>query len=276
MTDKAQDETIKDRIIGLLRKGYSRSQLINDFNFAERTVDAAIRAYKELGNGNTEGAKESGKSVADDEASAPPSKSGAKGVARTAGRDGTLAIRKDKESVLPEWLESDVAEIFDGQTRDQRIFLAGMSVPLMGLRLFAEGVKPIIDLLATWQEGQAQAARAAQGSGIEMAKAAGEAAAMGVGRYFEDTKPWLATAPDPWRAMIMDTMKPFFQQMMGQLMGTLMRGFRMPMPGTTGAPGQPMQSQPGQPPVGQPNIQQSSFKQATKDEVKEAFGDVQS
>ena len=46
MEDK-QDETMKDRIIGLLRKGYKRSQLINDFGFTERTVDAAIRVYVE-------------------------------------------------------------------------------------------------------------------------------------------------------------------------------------------------------------------------------------
>jgi transposase len=47
MTEKSQDSTIKERIIGLLRKGYSRSQLINDFNFAERTVESAIKEYKE-------------------------------------------------------------------------------------------------------------------------------------------------------------------------------------------------------------------------------------
>lgn len=33
----------------------------------------------------------------------------------SSGRDGILAIRKEKESVLPEWLETDVAEIFDRQ-----------------------------------------------------------------------------------------------------------------------------------------------------------------
>ena len=53
-------------------------------------------------------------------------------------KDGKLAIRKEKESVLPEWLETDVAEIFDGNLRDRKIFMAGMSVPLMGLRLFGE------------------------------------------------------------------------------------------------------------------------------------------
>ena len=50
-----QDETIKSRILGLLQKGYTRSQLINDFNFAKRTVDAAIKEYKQLrGDGDDE------------------------------------------------------------------------------------------------------------------------------------------------------------------------------------------------------------------------------
>ncbi len=47
MTDKSQDETIKERITGLLEKGYTRGQLIRDFGFAERTVDNAIKEYKE-------------------------------------------------------------------------------------------------------------------------------------------------------------------------------------------------------------------------------------
>jgi hypothetical protein len=133
MIDKQQDETIKGRILELLKKGYSRSQLINDFNFAERTVDAAIKDYKE--QGGDEETKES---------SAPP------------GKDNTLALRKEKESVIPEWLEADVADIFDGNIRDRKIFMAGMSVPMMGLRMFSESVKPLTELLATFQKGQAE------------------------------------------------------------------------------------------------------------------------
>lgn len=69
MENKQQDETMKERIISLLRKGYTRKQLINDFGFAERTVDAAIRAYRELNDGNVEGTKEGSKPSADDGAS---------------------------------------------------------------------------------------------------------------------------------------------------------------------------------------------------------------
>src|SRR4030042_1983049 len=54
MTDKQQDDTIKGRIMGLLQKGYNRGQLINDFSFAERTVDSAIKDYREQGGSETD------------------------------------------------------------------------------------------------------------------------------------------------------------------------------------------------------------------------------
>ena len=54
MSDKPQEENIKDQIIGLLEKGYKRDQLIKDFKFAERTVDAAIKTYKEIGKFSSE------------------------------------------------------------------------------------------------------------------------------------------------------------------------------------------------------------------------------
>ena len=88
-------------------------------------------------------------------------KAGKEPFTTTPPKDGTLALRKEKESVLPEWLEGDVAEIFDGNLRDRKIFMAGMSVPMMGLRMFTETIKPLTDLLSTWQKGQAEAARMA-------------------------------------------------------------------------------------------------------------------
>src|SRR4030043_354512 len=99
-------------------------------------------------------------------------KAGKESLPASVGKDSSLAIRKEKESVLPEWLETDVAEIFDGNIRDRKIFMAGMSVPLMGLRLFGESIKPLVELMSTWQKGQAEAARAMQGSGNETAQTA--------------------------------------------------------------------------------------------------------
>jgi len=260
MNDKPRDETTKDQIVSLLRKGYKRAQLIQDFGFAERTVDAAISAYKELNPDNAGGAK----STADEGTSAPDRPKGTGKGAVESSRDGALAIRKDKESVLPEWLERDVAEIFDGQTRDQRIFLAGMSVPLMGLRLFAEGVKPIIDLLSTWQEGQAQAAQAIQGSGMEIARVAAQEVVSDITPQFMQAMRETSTAssPNPFASMMTRLFEPHLQQMMGGLM----RGFSMPI---AGMPEGQAQAQPGQ-----PAFQQAGFEPATENEIKEAFEDV--
>ena len=268
MNDKPRDETIKDQIVSLLRKGYRRAQLIQDFGFAERTVDAAISAYKELNKGNAEDAKGSGKPIADDEAPASQSKNRGKGATEPS-RDGALAIRKEKESVLPEWLERDVAEIFDGQTRDQRIFLAGMSVPLMGLRLFAEGVKPIIDLLSIWQEGQAQAARAVQSSGTEIARATAQEVVSDITPQFMQALREASTAssPNPFASMLTRLFEPHLQQMIS----SLMKGFGMPI---AGMPGGQAQVPPDQRQTGQPGFPQSGFEPATESEIKEAFGNA--
>jgi hypothetical protein len=186
----------------------------------------------------------------------------------SASKGDSLALRKEKESVLPEWLESDVAEIFDGQIRDRKIFMAGMSVPLMGLRLFAEGVKPMIDLMSVWQKGQAEAAQAAQQSGIEVANAAGEAAAGGVAKFLMETKPWQTTSSDPMKSMMADTMGPMFQQLVGQLMGGLMR------PAINGQVNNQPPSANSQGQVNQSGFQiKGDIQQASDDEIEEAFND---
>ncbi|MCX8126639.1 MAG: hypothetical protein N3E40_05840 [Dehalococcoidia bacterium] len=192
-------------------------------------------------------------------------------------RDGSLAIRKEKESVLPEWLEADVAEIFDGNLRDRKIFMAGMSGPMMGLRMFSETIKPLTDLLSTWQKGQAEAARAMQGSGYETAQlAAQQVLAQAMPQILGTVKSQAVNAsPDPMGAMVTRLIEPYLQQMMQQMMGSVMGSFGMPGGMMSGAPGQP-----GQPPSGQPPGQAGFHppaagpNQATDGEVKEAFGDV--
>ena len=64
MSDKPQEETIKDQILALLGKGYTRVQLIRDFKFAERTVDNAIKEYKEQHGDEADEAKTSNNSDA--------------------------------------------------------------------------------------------------------------------------------------------------------------------------------------------------------------------
>ena len=193
--------------------------------------------------------------------------------------EATLAIRKEKESVLPEWLESDVAEIFDGNIRDRKIFMAGMSVPMMGLRMFSESIKPLTDLMATWQKGQAEAARAMQGSGIETAQlAAQQVISQAMPQILGVVKDQAVTAsPNPMGSMITRLIEPHLQNMMGAFMG----GFGMPGMGITPPPGQASPSQPYQPPASpgfQPGPQPSgpakeASKEASKEDIEEAFND---
>jgi hypothetical protein len=204
-------------------------------------------------------------------------------------KDSSLALRKEKESVLPEWLEADVAEIFDGNLRDRKIFLAGMSVPMMGLRMFSETVKPLTDLLSTWQKGQAEAARAMQGSGYETAHLAAQqvisqAMPQILGAVKDNS---VAASPDPVGSMMTRTIEPYFQQMMGTLMSGFMQFGQNPgmTPGMTSPgfmPPQGVQPNPAQatnkasqPTSGRgpqsPRV--SGVEQASKNEIEEAFDD---
>src|SRR4030067_475110 len=65
-------------------------------------------------------------------------KAGKEPFSTPTSKDGALAFRKEKESVLPEWLETDVAEIFDGNIRDRKIFMARMSGPPKGFGSVSE------------------------------------------------------------------------------------------------------------------------------------------
>jgi hypothetical protein len=188
-------------------------------------------------------------------------------------KDGALALRKEKESVLPEWLEADVAEIFDGNIRDRKIFLAGMSVPMMGLRMFSETIKPLTKLLSTWQKGQAEAAREMKGSSYETAQIA-------VNQVISQMMPQILGAvreqaadrsPNPLGAMMTRLMEPYLQKMMG----TFMAGFTMPGMGMM--PPQPGQPFPGQlyqqgPSAAGPAFSTASRK-VSKEEMEDAFND---
>ena len=203
-------------------------------------------------------------------------KAGKEPFTATPSKDGALALRKEKESVLPEWLEGDVAEIFDGNIRDRKIFMAGMSVPLMGLRMFSETVKPLTDLLSTWQKGQAEAARAVQGSGYETAQLAAQqvisqAMPQILGAVREQSTD---RSPNPMGAMMTRILEPHLQQMMGSMMGGFMRFGNpgmMPGMGMAPLPGQPYQQpSPGFQPGPQPS---GATKKASKEDIEEAFNE---
>jgi hypothetical protein len=206
-------------------------------------------------------------------------KAGKEPFATTPPKDGALALRKEKESVLPEWLEADVAEIFDGNIRDRKIFMAGMSVPMMGLRMFSETVKPLTDLLSTWQKGQAEAARAMQGSGSEVAQmAAQQALSQAMPHFMSAVKDAnTASSPNPFGSMMTRVFEPILQQTIQQMMGPMMSGFGMPGMGMMPPAGQPMAGQqPGaqgfQPgPQPQPGTQPGGVQEISDEEFEEAW-----
>ena len=150
--------------------------------------------------------------------------------------------------------------------------MAGMSVPLMGLRLFGESIKPLVELMSTWQKGQAEAARAMQGSGIETAQIAAhqvlaQAMPQILGAVKENS---VAASPNPVGSMMTRMIEPYLQNMMGTFMG----GFAMPGAGMM-PPGQVPPNQPFQPPAS-PGFQQGPqpsrpTKEASKEDVEEAF-----
>ena len=190
-------------------------------------------------------------------------------------RDNTLAIRKERESVLPEWLEADVAEIFDGNIRDRKIFMAGMSVPMMGLRMFTETIKPLTDLLSTWQKGQAEAARAMQGSGAETAQlAAQQVISQSMPQILGVVKEQSAgRSANPMGDMMVRLIEPQLQN----LMGTFMGGFGMPGMGMMPPPGQVPPGQTYRPPASPGNQSGSQpsgpASEASKEDIEEAFND---
>ena len=148
--------------------------------------------------------------------------------------------------------------------------MAGMSVPMMGLRMFSESVKPLTDLLATFQKGQAEAARAMQGSSYETAQlAAQQVLSQAMPQIRGTVKNQAVNAsPDPMGSMMTRLIEPHMQNMMSQMMGGFMGGM---MPGMTHPPNPHYQQSPqGFQPGPQPS---GTTKKATKEDIEEAFND---
>lgn len=143
-------------------------------------------------------------------------------------------------------------------------FVDGMSTLIMAARYNQLLAASQAEILSNQLTIMKEAARVAQGGALEAASVAGEAAAGGVAKFFMDTKPWLATAQNPMQAMMMDTMRPFFQQIMGQMIGGLIRPVP---PGAHPGQGQPSQGQP-EPSPGQG----AKFQPMSDQERKDIFG----
>jgi len=258
MTEKQQDDTIKSRIIGLLEKGYTRSQLIGDFNFAERTVDSAIKEYKEQHGDEPDEVKRG--DDPDTRALAIPAK---------------LDI---KQVIAPEYLIKHLSFVNGDQ---RQTFIDALLVYEAARRSVMEDITILQGLAAAQAqttETQLRVLREAKSESSEVAKAAAEEAAWRVGQQVQEAARQAAASanPNPFASMLSQTIQPYLSQMFANMFG-MFAGFGQP-PGMTPPGAPPPQGAPAgfqQPQPGQPGFQQPApgFQEATEDEVKEAFSD---
>lgn len=212
-----EETTLGQEVDELLEKGYSQKEIRNQ-GFSPSLVRQRVRRRtKRLGQ------------------PAPGNK--------TNGGKGEVALTiKEKEQVLPEWLESQVGELYDGNEQTKKVFMAGMSVPLLGMRLFAESFKPMLALMQTYQQGQAEAVKAAQGGAEDVAQQTVVQAIP----YFTEAMKDIArsSSPNPMASM----MSRMLEQALTPMMGNIMSAMLPKQPGQQGQ-GQQAQANPsGLPP----------------------------
>jgi len=250
MTEKPQDDTIKGRIIGLLQKGYTRGQLISDFSFAERTVDSAIKDYKEQEGGETVEPKKSDEF--DIKALALPAK---------------LDI---KQVIAPEYLIQHLSFVDGGQ---RQTFIDALLVYEAARRSVMEDIV-IIQGLASAQsqitDTQIKLLREAKSDSKEVAHAAAEEAAWRVGQQVQEVARQAAKpeSPNPMASMFSQTIQPYFSQALSQMFG-MFGGFGAPG-GMMPSVGQPAQAPSG---AGQPSATPPGSKQISDEDMEAAFND---
>ncbi|MDO8636753.1 MAG: hypothetical protein Q7R34_11090 [Dehalococcoidia bacterium] len=135
---------------------------------------------------------------------------------------------------------------------------------VLGVRLAQElstmGVqqgRPLIEMAKEMRQAEGQLAQAAQQAGADMVREAAHEAAAGVGQQVVQAMKQQAVvqSPNPMMAMMVDAIRPQFTQMMGNVMGTLMR--QPAQPGQTNPP--PAQTKP-------------TGNGISVEEIKEVFG----
>lgn len=251
MVEKQQDDTIKGRIIALLQKGYSRGQLINDFSFAERTVDSAIKDYKEQGGSEADEPKKG--DDFDPKALALPAK---------------LDI---KQVIVPEYLIKHLSFVDGGQ---RQTFIDALLVYEAARRSVMEDII-IIQGLASAQaqitDTQLKVLREAKSDSKEVARAAADEAAWRVGQQVQEVARQAAKpeSPNPMASMFSQTIQPYFSQALSQMFG-MFGGFGMPGGMAQPTTGQPAQTNPG---AGQPAATPPGSKQLSDEEMEEIFND---
>jgi len=186
--EEKEPQKVKDRILELLEKRYTRSQLINDFGFATRTVDAAISEYKESHGGEVP-------------AEHSPAASGGK----------FEVIKMDSKQIVPPEQALQGIRLQDGEYKLG--FQDGMGVLLMAARynqiLAASQSEILTNQIKIMEESR-------KGS-TEMAQEAAARAAAGVGaeimpRIDQLASQMAAGSQNPMASLMVSMMAPAFQQ----------------------------------------------------------------
>lgn len=221
-----EEEGLGEEVDKLLEQGYSQKE-IRGQGYSASLIRQRVR-----------------KKVKKEGKQAPESHNG--------GGRGEIGITiKEKETVLPEWLEQQVSELYNGNEQTRKVFMAGMSIPLLGMRLFAESFKPMLELMRVDQARQAEAAKVAAGGSEEVARRTVAEAVPYLERIAKDAA--LSSSPNPMGAMFAQTLQPVLTQAMSGMMGIF---------GKKGLPGQ----------ASQPQLQPQQAE-ASKAEVEEAFNE---
>ena len=112
--------------------------------------------------------------------------------------------------------------------------MAGMSIPLLGMRLFSESFKPLLALMQANTASQAEVAKSLQGGSEEVA----QQTIVQAMPYFEKmvTEVSRNQAVNPMQSMMVRMMEPMLQNVIGGVMGGMFK-----LPGQQGqGQGQPL------------------------------------
>jgi hypothetical protein len=228
--------------MALLDKGYVRAQLIRDFGFAERTVDSAIKDYKEQ---HPEEANDTKKSEEPD--------------SKTLALPAKVDI---KQVIVPEYLIQHLSFV----NGDQRQTFVDALLVYEAARRSVMADVTILQGLAAAQaqvtETQLSVLREAQNDSRQVVEAISEEMAMRIAQRVQEVtrEASVAASPNPAVSMLAQTVQPYFAQALGRLM-TAFGGF-----------GQPATPQFGNVPQGQ-SATMPGIQQASEEEIKEAFND---
>lgn len=195
-----EEEELGVQVDQLLEKGYSQKEIRNQ-GFSPSLVRQRVRKRtKRLGQ------------------PAPANQTNGKG-------EVSLTV-KEKEQVLPEWLAGQIEELYDSDEKTRKVFMAGMSIPLLGMRLFSESFKPMLALMQTYQQGQAEAAKAAQGSSNEVAETTIATAMPYLERMVKEAS--IAASPNPMQGLFARILEQPMTLMFNNLFGGMFPQMKQP------------------------------------------------